>query len=172
MRDAGCAREQSLGGCGEVCVERDFETRGCGQSPNCQSVWKERANGRTRGTLQDFPEGANARSGCVGRGLITRERDAAAGRGEWVRESQALDAARSLWSRGTGDTKRQAGHGERKRLCNRDRLVLRGESHERCRSETGPARVCEGARRQAGNQTLKAQRRRRWNVAEQWLSPP
>jgi len=48
----------------------------------------------------------------------------------------------------------------------------KGESQERCRCETEPARVTKGVNRREGNQTLRAERSGQAKARDQWTFEP
>jgi hypothetical protein len=54
----------------------------------------------------------------------------------------------------------------------REEKAPKGESHERCRYETRPARATKGVNRQEGSQTLKAERSGQAKARDQWTFEP
>jgi hypothetical protein len=55
---------------------------------------------------------------------------------------------------------------------NREEKAPKGESQERCRYETRPARVTKGVNRHEGSQTLKAERSGQAKARAQWTFEP
>jgi hypothetical protein len=104
----------------------------------------------TRMVARDSPVGANPRN----RGSSSRP--------SHLRMRRYTDGRNGMWVLPVGND----------RDTSREEKAPKGESQERCRYETRPARVTKGVNRQEGNQTLKAEQSGQAKARDSWTFEP